>query len=71
VKINMTYNQKVENQTLAIIKLLEPALMKKRGRYQTAWGNKTAQGLSASIFNILVDLDLRYEREEESHGSCC
>lgn len=60
----MTYNQKVERQALKIFKLLEPALRKRLGKYETAWGNKTAEGLTASIFNILLDLDLAYEREK-------
>jgi hypothetical protein len=65
VSNTMTYNQKAERQALKIIEFLEPALMKKKGRYQTAWGNKTSQGLKASIFNILVELDLAYEKERD------
>ncbi len=60
----MTYNQKVETQTEKILALFAPALVKRKGKYPTAWGNKTAQGLKASIFNILVDLDAAQETQK-------
>jgi hypothetical protein len=65
----MTYNQKVERQTLSIIELLAPALRKKQGKYPTAWGNKTSQGLQAALFNLLVAIDLAYEQggEHDEH----
>ena len=59
----MTYNKKVERQTEKLIELLMPTLTRKAGRYQTAWGNKTMEGVRAAIFNILVDLDRKYEEE--------
>jgi hypothetical protein len=59
----MTYNEKVEQQTLRIVALIAPSLKKRKGRYATAWGMKTGKGLKASIFNILVALDQRYETE--------
>jgi hypothetical protein len=59
----MTYNEKIEKQTLRIVELIEPALRRRKGRYPTSWGMKTGKGLEASIFNILVDLDQRYETE--------
>jgi hypothetical protein len=58
----MLYVKKVEEQTMQIVELLAPALEKRRGRYKTAWGIKTNKGLKASIFNILVDKDLKYEK---------
>jgi hypothetical protein len=57
----MRYNTKVERQTYKIIELLWPALMRKRGRYETAWGRKTMEGVRAAIFSILVEIDRAYE----------
>lgn len=57
----MTYNRKVEIQTYEIGELLAPALRRKRGWYETAWGRKRMEGVRAAIGNILIEIDRAYE----------
>ena len=38
-----------------IFELLEPCLKKEKGKYKTAWGDKTEEGLRASIKSILEE----------------
>ena len=53
----MVNKQKVEKQSIKIIELLKPALRQKAGKYQTSWGNKTEQGLKASIISLIADVE--------------
>ncbi len=45
----MDMDQKVEK----LMELLEPCLKKEKGKYKTAWGEKTEEGLRASIKTVL------------------
>ncbi len=38
-----------------LMELLEPCLKREKGKYQTAWGDKTEEGLRASIKSILEE----------------
>ncbi len=38
-----------------LLELLEPCLKREKGKYKTAWGYKTEEGLRASIKSILEE----------------
>jgi hypothetical protein len=48
-------NQQIERKARKIVEILAPALKRHKGRYPTAWGKKTSEGVVALIFNVIAD----------------
>jgi hypothetical protein len=48
-------NKQIEHTARKIVEILQPALTRHKGRYPTAWGKKTYEGVVATVFNVIAD----------------
>jgi hypothetical protein len=49
-------NEQIEQKARKIIEILQPALKRHKGKYPTAWGKKTSEGVVTLIVNVIAEV---------------